>query len=153
MTKKKKLPTFMEFNKSIIQPDDSLSVEVKKQSVNAFIAWYGKYEEIWNNAPFWRKWRRRWMMIRNKHHLYNWRSSRSAPENSELILSSAFTNSFPSTHDMPEWGLSTRMADLMLLWGVSVRNSSMYRVVVKNHFVNHKMVQGIIEFDLYKLKM
>ncbi len=92
-------------------------------------------------------------MSRNEHYLYNWTSSRSTPENSELILSSAFTNAFPSTYDMPEWALSTRMADLMILMGVSVKDSSRYQVVVKNHFVNHKMVRGIIEFDLYKLKV
>jgi len=151
MPKRKEPTTYVEYIQNIIHYDTSSSVEVKNDSKKTFEEWDKKYKNLFKEAPFWRIWYRRWMISRRKHYVFNWRSSRTVPEGGEPVFVSAFTSEFPSLHDMPEWALSTRMADLMMLKGISVEESNQYCLVVKNHFVNHKMVRGVIEFDLYKL--
>lgn len=151
MPKRKEPTTYVEYIHQIIHFDTSSTAEVKNESKKAFEEWNKKYEKMFKDASLLARLRRRVMIARNKHHLFVWRSSRNVPDHSDLIMPSVFTSEFPS-HDMPEWGLSTRMADIMILLGVSIKNSSQYYIVIKNHFVNHKMVRGVIEFDLHKLK-
>lgn len=117
----------------------------------AFREWENKRSSLFSNASFWRKRRHCWMMSKNKHHVFRWETSEVAPLESEMVYASAFTESFPSTHDMPEWALSARMADILVLRGVSVKDSAQYRIVIRNHFYNHNLVRAIIEFDLYRL--
>lgn len=62
----------------------------------------------------------------------------------------AFTEPFPSTHDMDYWAMGTQTADILLLHGVGIVNAPNYYFHKKGHYVNHNMVQGIILFDLYK---
>lgn len=72
------------------------------------------------------------------------------PQGLVLFIQDAFTEPFPSTHDMDDWALSTQIADVMLLNGITPEESQKFCVHIKNHFVNHDMVCGIIQFDLYK---
>lgn len=152
MKSKQQPKTYVEYVSLIIDGDNyGITKEAKESSKEKFSNWDKSLLMIFKKAGFLRRWLHRWFIFRKKHYIFEWQSAKD-PTGMELVFSSAFTPPFPSLHDMPEWGLSTRMADLMILWGVSVRDSSKYRVIVKNHFVNHKMVRGIIEFDLYKLR-
>ncbi len=65
------------------------------------------------------------------------------------VLKDCFTNIFPSTHDMDDWALGTRLTEIFVLKGLDSRFANGSVVYIKNHFVNHDMVRGIINFDLY----
>jgi hypothetical protein len=68
----------------------------------------------------------------------------------ELFLKDAFTEPFPSLHDMPEWAIGTQMTTIMVMYGISELDARHnYCIREKAHFVNHDMTSGIIWFDLY----
>lgn len=151
MKKDKGVDTYLDHIDKIINYGNQ-SLAAKEQSKKTFREWEKKYDELFEEAPFWRRWYHCWMVSKNRHHIFRCKDSIGVPEKAELVYASAFTQTFPSTHDMPEWALSTRMADIMILRGISVKDSARYRVVVKEHFYNHELVRAIIEFDLYRLK-
>lgn len=66
------------------------------------------------------------------------------------IFSDIFTEPFPSLHDMAEHALITQFIDLMILNDISPTGAKSCSIVIKEYFVNHKMVTGIIRFDVYK---
>jgi hypothetical protein len=68
----------------------------------------------------------------------------------KLFMKDVFTEPFPSTHDMPDWALRTQIADIMILNGITPNQSRNFFIHIKNHFVNHEMVRGIIQFDIYQ---
>lgn len=73
-----------------------------------------------------------------------------ASHNQTIFIGNVFTEPFPSLHDMDDWALGTQITDIMVLNGITPEESKKFYVHIKNHFVNHKMVHGIIQFDLYK---
>jgi hypothetical protein len=68
----------------------------------------------------------------------------------EIFMEDVFTEPFPSTHDMDTWALVTQISDIFILKGIDMKESGNYIIYIKNHFVNHIMVQGIIHFDIFK---
>ena len=73
-------------------------------------------------------------------------------EEYEIFLKDAFTEPFPSLHDLPEWAIGTQMTDIMVLHGLSEADARRCYFHQKKHFVNHSMTQAIIWFDLYLKK-
>jgi hypothetical protein len=51
---------------------------------------------------------------------------------------------------MDTWALVTQISDIFILKGIDMKESGNYIIYIKNHFVNHIMVQGIIHFDIFK---
>ena len=67
-----------------------------------------------------------------------------------IVMKDCFTSTFPSLHDMADWALGCKLTELFVLQGYYPGGRVLSSVVhVKNHFVNHSMIQGIIQFDLY----
>ena len=76
-----------------------------------------------------------------------------APEEAgEVWFENAFTEPFPSTHDMATFHMITKATDILALSGISPEDSTNFVVVTKNHFVNHDMIRGIVHFGIYKRK-
>lgn len=73
-------------------------------------------------------------------------------ENAEMFLKDVFTSAYPSTHDMDDWAMHMRFAELMTLKGISKNDAKKYYVHLKKRFVNHTIVKGIIQMDIYCLK-
>jgi hypothetical protein len=69
----------------------------------------------------------------------------------QVVIGNAFTEFFPSTHDLDTWAICTKATDLLVLTGKTVETSREYYIHIKNHFANHKMVMGIMQFDVYRL--
>ena len=76
-------------------------------------------------------------------------TANSIREPVKMFIADVFTEPFPSTHDMADWHLTQQIADIMILHGITPEQSKHYYVHIKYHFVNHSMVRGIIQFDLY----
>lgn len=68
-----------------------------------------------------------------------------------MFVEDAFTEPFPSTHDMPEIHLSQKITEILALHGVSESESKKYGIHIKDHLVNHDMVCGVIRFDIVQL--
>jgi hypothetical protein len=137
----------------LIRGDWHSSREVQYSSIKAFDAWMRKEHYGWHAAQNNVLCRRAKMVKTNSWHVFKCRVSNSgnAPDGGEIFMKDVFTEPFPSSHDMPEWAIGTKLADIMILNGVSVEDSVRYHAHIKHHFVNHSMFQGIIQFDLYKL--
>lgn len=90
------------------------------------------------------------LMSQKDFGFYKEKSIQEVPINASKIFSDVFTEPFPSLHDMSDWAIATQIANIFTLTGISQEESKKYVVHVKDHFVNHKMVQGIILFDVYK---
>lgn len=119
--------------------------------------WLEFQDQIFNQASWWKLFKRNWCVRHNKYQSFDPFISNDPPEHSvgscsEIFLKDVFTNPFPSLHDMDDWALSTKLADIFILKGVTRKASSNFFVHVKNHFVNHRMVRGVIQFDVYRFK-
>ncbi len=128
-----------------------ISEEEKAMSKKSFDAWMRKEYESWQAVPRQTHQRRMEAIEENLPNNFMWKEWREGEVLEEVFLN-AFTEPFPSTHDMPEWAVSTKVADLLILKDVSIRDSTNYRVKIRHHYVNHNMIKGIIQFDLYKLE-
>lgn len=73
------------------------------------------------------------------------------PRGYEVILENAFTEPFPSFHDMDDWAITTQLTDIFILMNISNTEARSYAFYLKKHFTNHKMRHAIIMFDLYKI--
>lgn len=85
-----------------------------------------------------------------KPHLFS--DNPPSQENAEMFLKDVFTSAYPSTHDMDDWAMHMRFAELMTLKGISKNDAKKYYVHLKKRFVNHTIVKGIIQMDIYCLK-
>ena len=66
----------------------------------------------------------------------------------KVFLSNVFTEPFPSLRDMPEFHLHNKFTEILVLSGIKQLDSHRYGVHIKNHLVNHDMVQGVMQFDI-----
>lgn len=119
--------------------------------------WLKFQETIFDQASWWTMLRRCWYMKRNRYQAFDPFFSNDPPErslgsSSEIFIKDAFTDPFPSTHDLDDWALSMKIADIFILKGITPKSSSDYFIHIKNQFVNHRMVRGIIQFDVYHVK-
>lgn len=93
------------------------------------------------------------MIAENRHHEFKLVYCDNPPPADtgwKPFLMDAFTEPFPSTHDMDDWAMSTQAADILILHGVGITNAPNYYFHKKGHYVNHRLAQGIILFDLYQ---
>ncbi|HEY1041333.1 MAG TPA: hypothetical protein VGE63_01260 [Candidatus Paceibacterota bacterium] len=71
----------------------------------------------------------------------------------KLAFKDAFTEPFPSTHDMDDWAFVNKVTDILALKGYNPREERLVALVhKKEHFVNHDITTGIIIFDIYLLE-
>lgn len=69
-----------------------------------------------------------------------------------LVYENVFTEPFRSTHDMDSFALSEQVSSILSLTGVKKEETKIYYIHKKEHFVNHKLVYGLILFDVYRLE-
>lgn len=134
----------------IIDGDNYSGPTVKEYAKKAFDVWMRREHQDWETATKSVRRRVAKIMKANLWHVFQWKHKPSTKCACQLVSMNFFTDPFPSTHDMPEWALGTKLAEIMILLGVSEKDSAKYYVHVRHHFVNHDMVTGIIQFDLYR---
>lgn len=71
------------------------------------------------------------------------------PAGWQLFIKNGFTEPFPSLHDMDDWAIKTQLTDIFILNGITPKESEKFVFHKKRHYVNHNMMKGIIQFDLY----
>ncbi len=148
----------------IIDGKNSVISLEQVQAKQDFAKWQAFEKNMCLNATAKHKKLRAEYVKQDNYHVFKPRISNNAPgpglafpdgdvlgEPMKLFIGNAFTDPFPSTHDMDDWALATSITDIMILHDISVEQSVNYYVHLKNHFVNHDIVHGIIQFDIYKL--
>ncbi|MEI6399974.1 MAG: hypothetical protein WCO58_00430 [bacterium] len=137
-----------------------LSDEKKIKTKELFAVWQAFQKKMFREAPA------KYVNLRNKYMKDNNLNafcidfSRLSPNagnqvngpTHQIVIKDAFTEPFPSTIDMDDWAMKVAGTDFMVLNGISKEDSRKYSFHKKEHFVNHEMVQAIIQFDLYKIK-
>lgn len=94
------------------------------------------------------------MKKRSRHDFYFFQAgiSNNLPEGEkELILKDVFTEPFPSLHDMDDWAICEKATVVLTLKRINFEESKKYFIHIKQHFVNHNLVAGIMMFDVYKI--
>lgn len=133
----------------------SVLPEVAAASNKAFAEWQAYQKKMFRTAPEDRLALRSKYIDDRKFFAFWPEIKHEAPKKDlssdrAIFMCDVFTEPFPSSYDMPEWALGTQITDIMILNGITSEESRKYCVHIKNHFVNHEMKTGIIQFDLYK---
>lgn len=125
----------------------------------SFEKWQQKQKQLFQKAsPEVLKLRAKYLR-KNTRNIFNYTYTNENPhlnplfqtKNIILYTKDVFTEPFPSTHDMSEWAITNQLNDIFLLSGITPEHSSEFLIHEKNHFVNHTMVKGIIQFDIYRI--
>lgn len=149
-----------EFIKKLVDGSDRWklsSPHTKDDIVKMFFEWKEKEKNILTQVSFLLKIKIFFCRFLSSNHSYSrfqWFSSddMKSREHNEVFLENVFTEPYPSGHDTAGWALSIKMADIFTWKGISVEESKNYFINIDEFFVNHDMVQGIILFNIYKLK-
>ncbi len=130
-----------------------LSAAIKKEAKEKFVIWQQAQKRMFQEVPQGRISKLNALIEQRNWHNFQPIYSDLLPTavNKEIFLADAFTEPFPSTHDMESWALGTQITDIFCLNDISYEASKNYVVHTKHHFANHSMVQAIIWFDIYKL--
>lgn len=152
----------------IIRGTEGVSEKVKINAIVWFPLWQNTQNELFGDAPKDRLKLRNKLIKENKLDQFSAYYSDHAPDESvvnpdnnvvmspelarepfTLFMGDVFTEPFPSLHDMDTWAMKTQFADICILKGLDTHKDD-YFIHKKHHFVNHSMVRGIIQFDIYK---
>ncbi|MCC7436320.1 hypothetical protein IT402_00365 [Candidatus Nomurabacteria bacterium] len=137
-----------------------ISGKKRRKSIRAFARWQTKENNLWDNAS---KDQNDLIIdyMLGKEDKFSFtpiieqenpcKKSKGYPDGYELFIKNAFTDPFPSLHDMPEWAISNKLSEIFIVYNISPEDSSRYLFHLKNHYANHKMTQAIIQFDLWKI--
>ncbi len=69
----------------------------------------------------------------------------------KIFIKDAFTESFPfKSETNNQAAVATQITSIFTLKGITADQSSKFIVHIKNHFVDHDMVMGVIHFDVYQ---
>ncbi|MFZ2205331.1 MAG: hypothetical protein WA057_05925 [Candidatus Magasanikiibacteriota bacterium] len=69
----------------------------------------------------------------------------------KIFIKDAFTESFPFKSDINnQIAVVTQITSIFTLKGITPEQSSKFFVHIKDYFVDHTMVMGIIHFDIYQ---
>jgi hypothetical protein len=140
-------------------PTNSQDKETKDESKKAFIEWQKTQKMMkmmFRKASAERLKLRSEYISKSKANAFSFIYSDELPSLSShgdplhIFLKNCFTEPFPSTHDMDDFAMSTQAADIFLLNGISEEEAKSYYFRKKQHYVNHQMIHGIIQFDVYK---
>ena len=139
--------------------DHAISNRIKNKSITRFRKWQEKKQCMFKNATA-QQLALRNNYIQNKSrvngfkHQYVQQSpclpSYKRPEGWQLFFKDGFTEPFPTSPDMDDWGVGILLIDFFALHNISIEDSAKYVFHEKRHYVNHNLKQAIIQFDLYK---
>ena len=143
----------LEYIARIIEADLLTTSHVKASSKGAFYQWCTLQRSLFKEALIENVSLREKCILTNG--FFQFRPAYSNDINvtysqGEVLHTNCFTETFVSMHDMDTWALQTKVADIMLLTGITPIKSCEYFVHIKNHFVSHEMMKGIIQFDIYR---
>jgi len=122
--------------------------------VKLFQNWKDKEKLFIRQMSLFSKIRSRFIRFKNPYSFtkFKWFTNNKSKQPNELFLEDVFTEPYKNTYDMDDWALATKMADIFIWKGISLEESSNYFIDIKQYFVNHSMVKGLILFNIYKLK-
>jgi cbb3-type cytochrome oxidase subunit 3 len=128
---------------------EKLSLDIEKTLLENSEKWFIQtQEEIYSNASKVNS--KKLESLINSGTKYDWplEINSDNAKKYKVFLSNVFTEPFPSLHDMPEFHLHNKFTEMLVLSGIKQSDSRRYGVHIKNHMVNHDMVQGVIQFDI-----
>lgn len=131
---------------------ESISTDEQRLLLENSKIWITKTQEIfYHNANIQNQKKLNRMM--KKDDKYDWPNEISSGQARNLtpFLVNVFTEPFPSLHDMPGFHLRDKFTELLVLSGVKKSESHNYGIHINYHLVNHRMTQGIIQFDILYL--
>lgn len=151
----KKLVYIKNLIKGAIQTRVSVSY-TEDEVVKLFQNWKDKEKLFIRQMSLFSKIRSRFIRFKNPYSFtkFKWFTSANdkSKQSNELFLEDVFTELYKNTYDMDDWALATKMADIFIWKDISVEESNNYFIDIKQCFVNHSMVKGLILFNIYKLK-
>ena len=136
----------------LIDKDKYSKDEEKESSKKQYVFWVKNFRDIYKNSSEKSKKLRATVMEKNNYHDYvpGQAISEMPGVNMDVYeVLSGFTDIFPSTHDMDDWALATRVAEIFILKDISKIDRKRSVVWIKKHYVNHQKFGAIIEFNLY----
>jgi hypothetical protein len=147
-----------ELVQALLKGDVHSRKESKQEALAVYPQWVAMYTEIGKNAT--KKDHESLGKLKAKNSYFDYwpgafvyKQPSAIDDKNATVLKDCFTNIFPSTHDMDDWALGTRLTEIFVLKGLDRGFPQASVVYIKNHFVNHDMVRGIIHFDLYIPKL
>ncbi len=146
------------FDSILLKNCEKLNSSEKIEIRDLFDEWQRTYSMILSDSAVDVQKRRDELFQKNtkmylyKPHLFS--SNPPSEETSKLFLKDVFTQTHPSDghDDFGDRFMHIKFAELMILKGVSKNDAKKYYVHRKKLFVNHNMVRGIIQMDIYSLK-
>lgn len=138
-----------------------VSKKKKNKSIKAFKKWAQKEKFLFSIADS-EKLKLRKKYVNNdlsknvflQHeitHISPCKETHGRPKGWQLFLKNGFTEPFPSTHDMDDWAIATKITDIFILNSIAPEESKKFVLHIKKHYVNHKMTYAIMQFDLYRV--
>ncbi len=140
--------------RELILGDKYSSSVQKNNALEVYPKWISVLEEVDKNANVNNKIRLKSLIIKRRINEYVpgvvvYELPPEIEKQDVDVMKDCFTNIFPSRYDMDDWALRTKLTQLFVLKGIDKNFANGSIVHIKKHFVNHKMVLAVIQFDLY----